>query len=120
MVVTNYAKAKLGLFLGGSSTDFPQHFMIGSGSGTANATDTTLVFAVDRQALTQTTFPATQKAAYQGDWNSVEMSGIQLQQFGVTESGTGTTGSMWSIVSLPPLTFDGTNELRIEEVFEVF
>lgn len=120
MVVTNYAKNKVNLFLGGSQTDFPQYYMIGSGSGVALASDTELEFAVDRQSFTQTTFPTLQKVTDQGDWNSVEMSGIQLRQFGKTGAGSGLTGSMWSITSLPALTFDGTNELRIEETWEVF
>lgn len=120
MVITDYTKNKINLFLGGSQTDFPQYFMIGSGSGAALSSDTELVHAVDRQEFTATSFPSLQRLTNQGDWNSVEMSGIQLRQFGETVSGTGTTGSMWSIVSLPALTFDGTNELRIEETWEVF
>ena len=120
MVVTDYAKNKVNLFLGGSQTDFPQYYIIGSGSGIAIGGDTELVHPVDRQSFTETTFPTSQKVTDQGDWNSVEISGIQLRQFGKTGSGVGLTGSMWSIVSLPALTFDGTNELRIEETWEVF
>jgi len=119
MVITNHARNKLVLLIGGSSTNYPQYFAIGSGSGTASATDTALAYAVDGQAFTTTSYPALQKVTQQGDWNSVEMSGIQLQQFGIKVE-AGTTGSVWSKTSLPPLTFDGTNELRIEETWEVY
>lgn len=120
MVITNYGKNQTSMLIGGSHTIIPEYFIIGSGSGVALATDTSLQFAVDRQTFTATTYPANQKITQQGDWNSIEMSGIQLQQFGIVPSGTGVTGSIWSKTSLPALTFDGTNELRIEEVWEVF
>ena len=45
----------------------------------------------------------------------------QLREFGMTISGTGLTGSIWSRTGLADaITFDGTNELRIEETWEVF
>lgn len=120
MVVTDYAKNKINLLVGGSHAIVPEYFMIGDGSGAAFAGSTTLENAVDRQEFTQTTFPSSQKTTWQGNWNSVEMSGIQLQQFGVIESGTGLTGSQWGITSLPLLDFIGTRELLIEETWEVF
>ena len=120
MVVTNYARNQISLFVGGSATNFVDYFIIGSGSGTASASDTALAAASDRQAVTSVSYPLNQKVKLQGDWNSVEMSGIQLRQFGVITSGTGITGSVWSKTSLPALTFDGTNELRIEETWEVY
>ena len=120
MVVTNYARNQISLFVGGSATNFVDYFIIGSGSGTASASDTALAAASDRQTVTSVSYPLNQKVKLQGDWNSVEMSGIQLQQFGVITSGTGVIGSVWSKTSLPALTFDGTNELRIEETWEVY
>jgi hypothetical protein len=120
MVITNYSKNQIGLILGGSATNIPEYFLIGSGSGTASITDTTLVYPVDRQEITTTTYPESQKVAYQGDWNAIQMSGIQLRQFGLLTSGAGLTGSMWSKESLAALTFDGTNALRITETWEVY
>ena len=105
--------------MGGSTTTYPEYFAIGSGSGTAAATDTGLLYPVDGQAFTSTSYPTLQKVTQQGDWNSVTMSGIQLQEFGIKVE-AGTTGSVWSRTSLPPLQFDGTNELRIEETWEVY
>lgn len=118
MVVTNWAKERIGLFIGGSTTDSPAYFAIGSGSGAAYITATGLIHTVDGQAFTSTT-NTSQKVKWIGDWNSVEMSGIKLRQFGVKVE-AGLAGSIWSITSLPALTFDGTNELRIEETWEVY
>ena len=47
------------------------------------------------------------------------MSGIQLTEYGIG-SGIDAIGSVWSRTSIPSLTFDGTNELRIETVWNVY
>jgi len=119
MVVTNLARNKIALFLGGSTTDYPGYFVIGSGSGASSATDTSLVYAVDGQAFTSANGSTSQKITWQGDWSNNEMSGIQLREFGIKVE-AGTTGSVWSKASFPALTFDGTNELRIEETIEIY
>ncbi len=119
MVITNYGKNEVSLILGGSSTIIPEYFIIGSGSGISVITQTELIASVDRQLFTNTTV-SPQNVLWQGDWNSIEMSGIQLTEFAVIASGTGLTGSIWSRASLPTLTFNGTRELRIEESWEVF
>lgn len=120
MVVLNNAKQNMALLLGGSSTDYPKYFMIGSGSGVALASQTVLISPTDRQAFTATDANTNYKVKWTADWNSVEMSGLSLKEFGVTGSGVGTSGLMWSRASIPAIQFDGTNELRIEETWEVF
>lgn len=121
MAILNWAKEQTALFLTGSNTTYPTYFMIGSGSGTVVATQSALLGALDRQAVTATNGSTVQKVKWTGDWNSVEMSGLTLREFGVTVSGTGTTGSMWSRIGIANgVTFDGTTELRIEENWEVF
>lgn len=120
MVVANYAKNRINLFIGGSGQTPPSFFIIGSGSGTALPTQTELIAPTDRQAVTSTTFPGLQKVKWQGDWNSVEMSGTNLKEWGMILSGAGFTGSIWSRAVLIGRQFDGTNELRIEETWEVF
>jgi len=119
-MILNWAKREVALFLAGSHTTIPTYFMIGSGSGTAAATQTALLGAFDRQEVTATNGSTLYKVKWTGDWNSVELSGTILREFGVTESGIGTTGSMWSRTALPGVTFDGTNELRVEETWEVY
>lgn len=119
MVVTNYGKNRIILFLGGSSTYIPSSVFIGKGSGISLVTDTTLISGTDAQLFTTTSYPTSYKTKWQADWNSVEMSGIQLTEYGIG-SGIDAIGSVWSRTSIPSLTFDGTNELRIETVWNVY
>lgn len=119
MVVNNYAKNQISLFIGGSNTEYIDTFVIGTGSGVATVSQNELISVSDAQSITSVNYPSAAKVKWQADWNSVEMSGIQLKEFG-TKSGTGLTGSIWSRTSIPSLNFDGTNELRIEETWEVF
>ncbi len=120
MTVVNYGKNRVALLIGGSITGNVDDYIIGTGSSTVLITDTSLLTPEDRQTITTVIYPATQQLRFQGDWNSVEMSGIQLTEFGVLTSGTGLTGSIWSRTGLNAVTFDGTSELRIEETWEVF
>ncbi len=119
MTVMNYSRNQISLFLGGSNADYPNYFIIGSGSGATSPTDPSLVAPIDTQLFTDTTFPTQQKVKWQGDWNSVEMSGTLLKEFGV-KVGSQLTGSVWSRTGIPTLTFDGTNELRIESTWEIY
>ena len=122
MVIVNWAKQQIGLTLAGSltSNNYPTYFMIGSGSGTALVTQTTLIQPTDRQAVTSINGSTIYKVKWTGDWNSAEISGLSFKEFGIIISGATTTGSIWSRTGLPAITFDGTNELRIEENWEVF
>jgi len=118
-VITNYAKNRIALMLGGSIAESIDYFIIGTGSSTVSPSDTTLANATDRQEVTSVSYPSLTKIKWQGDWNSVEISGTQLTEWGLITSGTGLTGSIWSRHVIPALTFDGSNELRIEEVWEI-
>lgn len=123
-MINNWGKTRVALFLAGSTTIPPGYMMIGSGSGTALATQTELLYPSDRQAITSVNGSTAYKVKWIGDWNSVEMSGTALQRFqewGMCIAGTGTTGSMWSRTAMPNvITFDGTTELRISENWEVY
>ena len=95
--------------------------MIGSGSGTAIATQTELLKPWDRQENTSINGSTSYKVKWTGDWNSLEVSGNQLREWGICLSGTNLTGSMWSRTGMGnAITFDGTTELRIEEIWEVY
>ena len=120
MVVLDWTKERIALFLVGSHTNYPTFFMLGSGSGTVTNVDTVLEHAVDRQAITSVNGSTAQKVKWTGDWNSFEISGTKLREFGMCMNGAGITGSMWSKIGLPMIEFDGTNELRIEENWEVY
>ena len=120
MAITNYAKREIAFMIGGSTTGSIGNMLIGIGSSTVQLTDTELVTPSDRQDVTITTFPSLRKINWQFDWNSPEMSGTTLTEFGMLPSGANFTGSLWSRNVIPALVFDGTNELRIDTLFEVF
>lgn len=120
MGITDYAKSRTALLIGGSTVNVPTYFVIGSGSGTFASSQTTLIAEEDRQAVTSTDLTSTYKVIYQGDWNAVEMSGLTLNEFGLIGSASASTGSIWSRTNLPSITFDGTNELRIQETVEIY
>lgn len=120
MTVLNYEKSRMALMLGGSTVISPSYFMIGNGSSTVSPSNTTLQTATDRQEVTSTDVSETYKVKWTGDWNSLELSGTSVSEFGICGSATGTTGSMWSRIVIPSINFDGTNEMRVEETHEVF
>jgi hypothetical protein len=121
-MILNWTKRNVALILAGSyiTNNYPSYFLIGSGSGITIASQTTLSYATDRQAVTSTNGSTAYKVTWLGDWNSVEMSGTQLKEVGMIISGTGTTGSMWSKTGFAGITFDGTNELRVQESWEIY
>lgn len=63
-------------------------------------------------------FATARKVTFQGDYNSVQMSGVQLAEFGLFQSGASNIGSTWFRASFNPLTFDGTNELVLSTTLE--
>ena len=106
--------------MGGSITEVPTYMMVGSGSGTAVASQTALINAWDRQPVTSRDCTTVNKIKFTGDWNSVEVSGLQLKEFAVCGSASTITGSIWSRTSLPNIVFNGAKELRIEEFWEYY
>ncbi len=120
MTTLNYMKNRTNLLLGGSITETIEYFMIGTGSSTVTTADTTLLTVVDRQLITTHSYTTLVKDKFQGDWNSTTLSGLDISEFGLCTSGVSTTGSMWTRTVIPSITFDGTNELRIEEEIEIF
>jgi len=119
-MINNFAKQQAALLIGGSSVPTPTYFVIGSGSGTIMATQTTLFNEYDRQLMTSRDLSVGQQVTFTGDWNSVEISGLTLTEFGVIGSAAPLVGSIWSVISLPGITFNGTQELRIEEVHQIY
>ena len=120
-MLLDYTKNRAALWLSGSNATIPAFLSIGSGSGTALATQTELLHITDTQAQTSVTNPTTSKVKWIGDWNSVELSGTALGFFTLREFGVSlSNGSVWSRIGMPSaLNFDGTSELRIEETWEI-
>ena len=108
-------------FGSGLNSLYPQYLGIGSGSGTASVSDTTLLSEVNRVSFTTSpTFTTAKKVGFQADLNSFQMSGIHLTEFGLTHIGsnTGLTGSYWQREGFGSIVFDGTNELQITTEIE--
>ena len=93
---------------------------VGTGSGTASVTDKTLVAGSLRNILTGSpNFTNIRKVQFQADFNSVEMSGMALTEFGLFTSGPVLIGSTMQRESFGSVIFDGTNELQILSTLEV-
>ncbi len=122
MGVTNHGQSGLALLLSGSIIDRPAYCAIGSGSGTVALTNGSL-FAENNRNIFTTTDSSTQKhVIYTTDFNSIELSGTQLTEFGVYTSGTSPNGgTLYNREQLTgSIVFDGTIELQVQVNFEVF
>jgi hypothetical protein len=118
-MINNYTKNQATLLIGGSITTTPTSMVFGIGSSTVAVTDTTLTTGSFALVLTSKTYPSFNKITFQADANSVQMSGLQLREFGII-SGLNATGSIYDRTVIPALTFDGTNEIQIQTTWEVF
>ena len=118
-MIVNYGKRQTALLLGGSVVEIPKQFVLGYGSGATYSTTNALINGSYIQNLTSTDTTSIYKIKFQGDWNSSQISGLNLTEFAIT-SGTSVTGSIWSRSSMPAIQFDGTNELQVQETWEVF
>ena len=121
MVFTDYGKQAVTWALGSDiSNNFIGVIAIGSGSGTASVTDVILVGEASRTIITGSPdFTANRKVGFQADFNSTQMSGITLTEFGLIASGVANVGSTWQRESFGSVVFDGTNELQIISTLEV-
>lgn len=121
MVLTNYAKQAVAWGIGSDITNnYIQYCAIGSGSGAVLATDTTMVAETQRNTLTGSpNFTEVRKVGFQADFNSVEMSGTTLFEFGFLASGPALGGSIWQREGFGSIVFDGTSELQIVSTMEV-
>ena len=120
MVITLIAKSGTALLIAGTSTSYPNFMRIGSGSGAELNTATGLYAEHTglHKAFTETTVSTLRKVKWTGDWNSVEMSGLQLTEFALSLGSTG--NQIYHYVNLGnAISFDGTNELRVEINWEL-
>ncbi len=118
MPFTNVGKSGVALAIGSLSSNRPQYLGIGSGSGIAVVTDTGLTFEMRRDIPTTTDVSTEREITYTGDWNSIQMSGADLREFGTFTNAS--AGTAWNREEFPVVSFDGTNELQIQLKFKVF
>lgn len=110
MTITTIGLENIAVRIGSNITS-PSHLGIGSGSGVVLAANTGLVFHLDRNALTSTNMSGAQEIAFTADFTNVEMSGINLREFGIFNLNSG--GKLWQREGFAAVNFDGTNELQI-------
>ena len=116
MVFTNFgAQATVWAIGSNLSNNYLQYYEIGIGSATARVTNVTLVTTTGaRAAITGSPdFTTARKVTFTGDYNSTQMSGIALTEFGLFASGAVSTGSLWLREGFPSVTFDGSLELQL-------
>ena len=121
-MITNTGKQFITYQLGSNLQKYIQYVGIGTGSQAVLATDSTLVTETNRVLITGSpNFDTTQKVTFQADYNSFQMSGIILTEFGLSDTGSTTnfTGSMWQRVGFGSIVFDGSNELQIISTLQV-
>ena len=117
---TNYGAQSAIFNIGSAINDrYISAIEVGTGSGTVAVTNVTLVAGSLRSMITGSpNFATNLKVGFQGDFNSVQMSGIQLTEIGLFTSGTVLIGSAWGREYFNSVTFDGTNELQLTWTIE--
>lgn len=121
MPMTNAAAQFIAWRLGSSLSDmYIGAVAVGSGSGTALITNTTLVNEHTRHVITGSpNFETNRKVTFQGDFNATELSGTQILEFGLFQSGTYNTGSVWFREAFGSIVMDGTIELQTLATLDV-
>lgn len=124
MVFTEYGKQLVAVMLG-SNIGQIKSCAIGTGSGTAQITDKILIDEWDnassaRLMVGSVDYSVSKKATFITDWNSVQISGCQLKEFGLFLSGATNTGSLFLREAFSNINFDGTNEMRTEITIEAY
>lgn len=121
MVMTQSAAQFLAWRLGSSLENLRiQTIGLGTGSGTEDVTNVTLVNETNRSMITGSPdFTNSRKVSFQADFNSVTMSGTNLTEFGLFASGASNIGSVQQREYFSSVNFDGTNELQIYSTIEL-
>ena len=122
MVFTDAGKELTALQAWTPSGNRPIAIAIGSGSGTAAATNLALIAETDRNLFTggSVDYATPKEVSMQADWNSIDMSGLKITEFGVFNTSGTTTGSVFAREAFNSINFDGTNELQIQITFQTF
>lgn len=105
----------------GSNIDPAFYCAVGTGSQSNNGSQYTLVAEKNRAYLTSNDFSTNQKMTTISDFSSTTMSGIALREFGWINTATSGTGSLWNYECFAnSITFDGTNDLRVQQTWRVW
>ena len=119
MVITTYGKEQIAIRIGSNITA-PAYISIGSGSQTTSLNVTGLKYEHDRNALTggSMDYTSPRRVRMIANWSSTELSGLNFSEFGVFVPSSG--NKTWSYQGFASGTFDGLQEMEIEETYEVY
>lgn len=120
MTFTNYGAQASIWNIGSTGSPYKiEAIEVGYGSGTVAITNVQLINGSIRVMQTGSpNFTSARKVTFQGDFSSIQMSGLQLSEIGLFASGTLNIGSSWLREYFSPITFDGTNELQVLSTIE--
>jgi hypothetical protein len=95
----------------------PGYFAIGTGSqAITNALSSLKTESGSRVAIENTDFTQAYEIGWDATFGPVVMSGCTLTEFGMSHaSSAGAT--MWALEGFTGITFDGTNELKVDMTF---
>lgn len=103
-----------------AGTSYPRYCDIGSGSGSFNISDSGLKAVYDQADYSSIDSSTAREVSWTYDFNSVEMSGNTLLEFGLTGTSGAGAGDTWNREAFSSITFDGTNELQIQVTYQIY
>ena len=101
----------------GGSGAAPSHIAIGTGSATVSIGDTTLNTETDRNIITTTDLSVSKNVTFIANFTSVEVSGTNVQEFGVFNNAVADTGNLFNHEVIGSIAFEGDRELQIQTVY---
>ena len=119
MAITDIGLNTMRSLLGSPQPTIPTYMAIGSGTTAFNVADTQLEGENERNALTSYDQATNKVVTYIADWSSTEASGLTVGEFGLFNTDTVSTGSIFNREVITPLTFEGDRELQIQVSFRV-
>ena len=119
-MITNYARERLALRLGSQVDNVGSGYVaVGSGSGLIQVTTTGLLHYFDRNGIgTPASYATAQEMLMTVDFGASELSGLNMQQFGLFVESSG--GKAWQVEGVKPLLFTGVEELQIQITLRVY
>lgn len=114
MAITNIGINTIRGLIGSPQPTNPTHLAIGSGTTAFAVTDTQLEGEVDRNELTSYDNSVNKVATFIADFSSTEISGLNVSEFGLFNTGTVDTGSIFQREVITNLAFEGDRELQVQ------
>jgi hypothetical protein len=120
MALTNNSVSGTALLLVGSGA-FPQYGVIGTGSATFAPAVGSMISEIGSRSIWFTRDITTVgEVNFEYQYNSIQMSGITLKEFGIAVGSTTNAQDLWNRETIPATLFDGSNELIIDYKLKVF